>query len=255
MLLTNQDILNSQKEEKEIFKLLRTESKNFSDSTKNASYRTFLTMASIALIACIVVNFIPILEEDQVTFWFFSLILLTFTFLRIAIYFRVKNARKVYSEFESLMETRRKFEFLSSSKLAPMREAYLSGKLLPIILGLSSSKRQTLISVYVKKGEKEKSSNWYMVTLLGVMLFAVWTGFIGAVIEDAGSFDLMLVRFAIFIGISIVLSVFAIVYKSALEKEVLAKSFDYMLLAEIISRIDTLSPNPQPDPNRRRVHS
>lgn len=254
MLLTNQDILNSQKEEKDIFDLLRMESKNFSSSTKNGSYRIFIIMSSLALLSSIVV-IISGLEENQAKLWFYGLIIFTFIFLRIAIYIRVKNARQLYPDFENLLDTSRKFKLFSSTNLAPMREAYLSGKLLPMILGLSSSKRKTLISVYVKKGEKEKNSSWYMVTLLGVMLFAVWTGFIGAVIEDSNSFSIMLARFAIFIIISLVLSVFVVVYKSSIEKEVLAKSNDYMLLAEIISQIDTLSPNPQPAPNRRRRHS
>ncbi|QQZ64513.1 hypothetical protein JI735_34305 (plasmid) [Paenibacillus sonchi] len=242
MTVTNQDIFNLLKQENDIFKELQTKSKTFSDSIRNTSYISFIIMAFLSVISILPVVFISNPENKWVKYLVIGQFVLTFLFLRIAYFAQVYFARKKYSHFVCLLDTESIFSrVIFSTNLAPMREAYLSKELLPTILSLPASQRKTLINVYLKKGEKIKNSNWYIITLLGVMLFAVWTGFIGAVIEHEESFNGMIALLFIFLIISMVLTVFVSVYKHNLERAFLKKTFDYMLLADIITRIDALA--------------
>lgn len=240
-MLTNQDILNSLNEENVIFKKLRTESKEFSSSINSVIFYITMIAAFITLLSSFLVNLIPKLNNNQAGLWMLSLVLLSVIILRIATRVKVDYACKQYPLLVNLTNVRSTWNPFSTTDLAPMREAYLYEKLLPDLVSLSSSKRKALISSYLKKGEKIKNGNWYIVTLLAVMLFAVWTGFIGAVIADADDFGAMMIRFVVFLFISLILSFFINFYKTTLEKDVLAKSFDYMLLSEMISKVDTLA--------------
>lgn len=241
MALTQQDIFNARKQENEIIKELQSKSKEYYDSTRNYFYLGFMILAFFAVISVIPILIIFNPQDEGATYLVLSLFLLTFIFLRTALFVQVYSARKKHSKFDDFLDHGITLSrILFSTSLEPIREAYLSEKLLPTIASLSASQRERLINIYIKKSEKIKNSNWYVITILGVMLFAVWTGFISAVIGQEKTYIGMMGSFIVFFAISLILTFFVCVYKQSLERIFLKKSFNFLLLAEIITMIDSL---------------
>lgn len=242
MSLIEQDIFDARKKENEIFKELQSKSTEYYKSIRNKLYYLFMSFAFLTVLSIIPILFIYKPQNKGATYLVLILFLLTFIFLRISLLLEVKAARKKYSKFDDFLDNRRSVSsIIFPTNLEPLREAHLSEKLLPTIGSLSVIHKKRLINVYIKKSEKIKNSNWYIVTLLGVMLFAVWTGFISAAIGQEKTLNGMIGMFLAFLIISLFLTFCVCIYKRSLERIFLKNSFDYMLLTEIITTIDALS--------------
>ncbi|MFF2017008.1 hypothetical protein [Paenibacillus sp. NPDC058177] len=253
MELTDEEILNSLKQENEIFKNFNATLKKFDDSTKNIYSYLFLSLSFVLIcsIISLMAYFSP-KDEWWVTYLVLSLFFLFFLFLRLSSFSRVHYARKNFNQFKDLLETKKILsEILFPTNLAPMRKAYVFTKLRSTISSLTTAQRKILINVYLKEGEQLKNNNWYIITLLGIMQFAVWTGYISAVIGHEDSLNGMTMYLMIFMIISLGLTIYVYIYKIILESLVLKRSNNYFLLTEIISTIDVLddsAPQPQSIP-------
>lgn len=241
-MVTDQDILNSLNLENDTFDKLRSNSEEFERSISKGFYK-LISILSIVLLLGIISSYTYFIfkEKSGALIAVFFLLILLIIFIRASSIAKAHYARKQYTQFEYLLGERPVWtRVVFPENLEPMRKAYLYTKLRPAILRLSPSERKSLINNYLKAGELNKSNKWYLVTLLGILQFAVWTGYISAVISDSNSLAGKTMCLLIFMVVSLAVTVYVYVYKNSLERTFLKKSKQYFLLAEMITKIDTL---------------
>jgi hypothetical protein len=255
-MLTEEDLLVSLSKEKKLLDTLQKQSGEFYRSIRNPLYYAIVVLALILLISIVfcMLYFTNPKDNDWLGQLIMGLFILFFLTFRSATFIEVYSARKKFAPLSDLLDFRKSLlKIFIATSLAPMREAYLSQKLLHEISILPASQQKRLIQVFLKKGEKLKSSKGYIIALLGVLMLGAWTGYIGAVISKKGTVEEMTAYLGVFIIVSFCLTLLVSIYKYNLEQILLKKSNDYFLLSDIISLINALNVSPTPAPHAQSV--
>lgn len=241
-MVLEQDVLDSLIQENKIHEELITKAEDFNRTINRGYSRVLFLLAGLSLLGALsFYTYFIFWEEKWGLYTALGIVALFFILMRLSSVAQIFYSRHHFAQLINFLKDRPLWsKIIFPTNLEPMRRAYLYKELLPTITSLSCIERKGLIDKYRNEGEQHKNNKKYLITLLGVMQFAVWTGYISAVIEMGGTLGGMTLYLLIFMLVSLAITVYVYAYKNVLERAFLKTSNQYFLLAEIITRINML---------------
>ncbi|MGR6127181.1 hypothetical protein [Paenibacillus sp. SER-28] len=169
--------------------------------------------------------------------WWFGIssiasLLIGLSLLALSTWFSHSFAKKEYLDYASFITSKKIKLKYDSNFLFAYRCDELRNKIFS--LGFQDTDFDDLIEYYSRKSGNIKNKRWWPITLAGLILFPLWSEFIGKQIEKG------LRVFLFMIIIAFVLTYFTSIFHSILKTILLSKATKYDELVDILKTIKIL---------------